>query len=49
MNGTPVRLFDTWIHYLPDERLAPVNLSEEEIIAWETQARATRKHVRYCR
>ena len=35
MDGTPVRLFDTWIHYLPDARLAPVDLSEEEIIAWE--------------
>lgn len=35
MDGTKVRLFDTWIHYLPDERLAPVNLSEKEIIDWE--------------
>lgn len=35
MNGTPVRLFDTWIHYLPDMRLAPTDKSEEEILAWD--------------
>lgn len=35
MEGTPVRIFDTWIHYLPDERLAPVSQSEAEILAWE--------------
>ncbi len=35
MDGTPVRIFDTWIHYLPDERLAPIDQSEAEILAWE--------------
>lgn len=35
MNGQPVRVFDTWLHYLPDTRLAPVEKSEAEIIAWE--------------
>ena len=35
MDGTPVRLFDTWIHYLPDMRLAPTDKSEEEILAWD--------------
>ena len=36
MDGTPVRIFDTWLHYLPDMRLAPTDKSEEEILAWET-------------
>lgn len=35
MDGTPVRLFDTWIHYLPDMRLVPVDKTEEEILAWD--------------
>lgn len=36
MDGTPVRLFDTWLHYLPDMRLAPTDKTEAEILAWET-------------
>ncbi|SMO51945.1 Exonuclease III [Saccharicrinis carchari] len=35
VEGQPVRVFDTWLHYLPDTRLAPVEKSEEQIIAWE--------------
>ena len=35
MDGTPVRLFDTWIHYLPDMRLVPTDKTEEEILAWD--------------
>lgn len=35
MDGTPVRLFDTWIHYLPDARLVPTGKTEEEILAWD--------------
>ena len=35
MNGTPVRLFNTWIHYLPDMRLVPTDKTEEEILAWD--------------
>lgn len=35
VDGTPVRLFDTWLHYLPDMRLAPTDKPEEEILAWE--------------
>ena len=35
-NGKKIRLFDTWIHYLPDSRLAPTDKSKAEIIAWET-------------
>lgn len=35
MDGTPVRLFDTWIHYLPDMRLTPTDKSEAEILAWD--------------
>lgn len=36
VDGTPVRVFDTWLHYLPDMRLAPTDKTEEEILAWET-------------
>lgn len=35
VEGTPVRVFDTWIHYLPDMRLVPTDKSEQEILAWE--------------
>jgi hypothetical protein len=35
MNGTPVRIFDTWLHYLPDCRLAPTDKPESEILDWE--------------
>lgn len=35
VDGTPVRLFATWLHYLPDARLAPTDRPEEEIIVWE--------------
>lgn len=35
MDGTPVRLFDTWIHYLPDMRLVPTDKTEEEILDWD--------------
>lgn len=37
VDGTPVRLFDTWLHYLPDARLVPTDKTEEEILAWETE------------
>lgn len=37
VDGTPVRIFDTWLHYLPDARLVPTDKSEEEILAWETE------------
>lgn len=37
MDGTPVRLFDTWLHYLPDMRLTPTSLSEAEILAWDNE------------
>ena len=35
VNGTRVRLFDTWIHYLPDMRLVPTEKPETEILAWD--------------
>lgn len=35
VGGTLVRIFDTWIHYLPDARLTPTDKSEAEILAWE--------------
>lgn len=35
IDGIPVRVFDTWIHYLPDMRLVPVDLSEKEILDWD--------------
>lgn len=37
VNGTAVRLFDTWLHYLPDMRLEPLHLSETEILAWDDE------------
>lgn len=35
MNGRRIRVFDTWLHYLPDARLAPVDKGESEILAWD--------------
>lgn len=35
VDGTPVRLFDTWLHYLPDARLVPTALPEADILAWD--------------
>ena len=35
MNGQKVRLFDTWLHYLPDCRTVPSNKSEQEILEWD--------------
>lgn len=35
MDGMPVRLFDTWLHYLPDMRLVPTHKSEKEILDWD--------------
>ncbi|TKG97408.1 endonuclease/exonuclease/phosphatase family protein [Puteibacter caeruleilacunae] len=37
VNGQPVNVFDTWLHYLPDTRLAPTDKSEAEILAWENE------------
>ena len=37
VNGKPVRVFNTWLHYLPDMRLAPTDKSKEEILAWEME------------
>lgn len=35
VNGKPVRIFDTWLHYLPDMRLTPTDKTEAEILAWD--------------
>ena len=35
VNGKRVRVFDTWLHYLPDATLVPTDKSEAEIIAWD--------------
>lgn len=37
VEGRPVRVFDTWLHYLPDMRLVPTDGTEEEILAWEME------------
>lgn len=37
VNGKRVRVFDTWLHYLPDARLEPTELSEAEILAWDDE------------
>ena len=38
MHGKKVRIFDTWLHYLPDARCVPTEKSEAEILAWMTAA-----------
>ncbi len=37
VNGKHVRVFDTWLHYLPDARLVPTDKSEAEILAWDDE------------
>lgn len=37
VDGKPVRVFNTWLHYLPDMRLVPTDKSKEEILAWEME------------
>ncbi len=37
INGKKVRVFDTWLHYLPDATLVPTHLSEQEILDWENK------------
>ncbi len=34
-DSVPIVVFDTWLHYLPDTRLAPTHLPEDSVIAWE--------------
>ncbi|NOR76687.1 MAG: endonuclease/exonuclease/phosphatase family protein [Draconibacterium sp.] len=34
-DSIPIAIFDTWLHYLPDTRLAPTHLHEDSILAWE--------------
>lgn len=34
-DSIPIAVFDTWLHYLPDTRLAPTHLPEDSILAWE--------------
>lgn len=36
-DSIPVAIFDTWLHYLPDTRLAPTHLPEDSILAWENR------------
>lgn len=36
-DSIPVAVFDTWLHYLPDTRLAPTHLPEDSILAWENR------------
>lgn len=37
VNGKRVRVYDTWLHYLPDMRLVPTDKSEAEILAWDDE------------
>lgn len=37
VNGKRVRVFDTWLNYLPDTRLVPTDKSEAEILAWDDE------------
>lgn len=36
-DSIPIAVFDTWLHYLPDTRLAPTHLPEDSILAWENK------------
>jgi len=36
-DSIPIVVFDTWLHYLPDTRLAPTHLPEDSILAWENR------------
>ena len=36
-DSIPIAVFDTWLHYLPDTRLAPIHLPEDSILAWENR------------
>ena len=36
-DSIPIVFFDTWLHYLPDTRLAPTHLPEDSILAWENK------------
>jgi len=36
-DSIPVLFFDTWLHYLPDTRLAPLGNGEAAILAWENK------------
>lgn len=36
-DSIPIMIFDTWLHYLPDTRLAPTHLPEDSILAWENK------------
>ena len=33
--GKKIRVFNTWLHYLPDINLVPTDKSEAEILAWD--------------
>lgn len=35
VKGKKVRIFDTWLHYLPDARCVPTEKTEDEILAWD--------------
>lgn len=37
VNGKLVRVYDTWLHYLPDARLVPTDKSESDILSWDDQ------------
>ena len=35
VKGQTVRVFDTWLHYLPDTRKAPTSEGEAAVLAWD--------------
>ena len=36
-DGQKIRVFDTWIHYLPDTSLVPTDSTEAQILEWENE------------
>lgn len=37
VHGKRIRVYDTWLHYLPDMRLVPTDQSEAQILAWDDE------------
>lgn len=36
-DGKKLRIFNTWLHYLPDATIVPTDLTEKEILAWDDE------------
>ncbi len=48
VNGKPVRVFDTWLHYLPDMRLARRINPRKKYWLGRWREHVMRKYIRFC-